>query len=97
MRERRASFSCRLPAPDDGAPLSLVGKLPPDHADLLSQGFGPAGLTDAVLPRVHLVQTCLHVMQLLVQGQPPPVLWQEQVCVNTLNTKFIKYSYRLGK
>lgn len=71
--------SQRLPGPHPGAPLALVRQLPLDDADLLPQSFGSPLLTDAVLPGAHLVQTRLHVMQLLVQREPPAVLWQEQL------------------
>lgn len=74
------SSSHRIPAPHTRAPLPLVRKLPLDDADLLSQRFGSARLTDAVLSRADLIKARLQVMQLLFQRQPSPVLWQEQVC-----------------
>lgn len=69
-----------LPAPEAGASLALVRQLPLDDADLLPQGLGSARLADAVLPQADLVQTRLQVVQLLLQREAPPVLWQEQVC-----------------
>lgn len=50
MREgRTVSTSHGLPAPQTGPSLPLVCELPLDDADLLSQGFGPTRLTDAML------------------------------------------------
>lgn len=79
MGETR-SPSPRVPTAQAGDPLPLVCELPLDDADLLSQSFGSARLTDAVLSRADLVETRLQVVQLLVQGQSSPVLRQKQIC-----------------
>lgn len=102
MRERRTAIPRRLTAPHDGAHLPLVRQLPPDHTDLLLQGFGPARLADAVLPRIDLIKARLQVMQLLVQRQPSPVLWQQQVwegqgeqhlqLVHQMDTKTLRFN-----
>lgn len=58
MGERRTS-SHRLPAPHDGNTFPLVGELPLDDTDLLSQSLGSTRLTDAVLSRVGLIKARL--------------------------------------
>lgn len=90
MGERRTS-SHRLPAPHTGNTFPLVGELPLDDTDLLSQSLGSTRLADAVLSRVGLIKARLQVMQLLFQWQPPAVLWQEQVCEEQGQTNYCAF------
>lgn len=85
------SSSNRVPAAHARNTLPLVRKLPLDDADLLSQSFGSARLTDAVLSWADLVETCLQVVQLLFQRQSSPVLWQKQICDSKKLLRLLNY------